>query len=90
MGKNEKQIQSGIINLRGLFLVFFAGVLWSTVGLGVWLIEEAGVWQILLFRSCSLSCFLFMVIYALSGNPIRLIRVAGIPAFVAGFSLVAA
>ena len=31
-----------------------AGVLWSTVGLGVRLIEDALVWQILLYRSVSL------------------------------------
>ena len=79
-----------MVKFQCLLLVFLAGVLWSTVGLGVRLIEDAGIWQILFFRSCSLSCFLFVVIYVRSGNPITLIRVAGIPAVIAGFSLVAA
>ena len=34
---------------QGVILVFFAGVLWSTVGLGIRLIENAGVWQILFY-----------------------------------------
>ena len=48
---------------RGLIFVFMAGVLWSTVGLGIRMIDEATVWQILLYRSISLSLFLAMVIY---------------------------
>ena len=40
---------------RGLLFVFAAGVLWSTVGLGIRLIEDATVWQILLYRSVSLT-----------------------------------
>ena len=43
-------------------LVFAAGVCWSTVGIGVRLIEAANVWQILLYRSISLSLFLFVVL----------------------------
>lgn len=38
-----------------VFVVLFAGVLWSRVGLVVRLIEDALVWQILLYRSVSLS-----------------------------------
>ena len=34
----------------GVLFVFAAGVLWSTVGLGIRLIEDAIVWQILLYR----------------------------------------
>ena len=48
---------------RGLIFVFMAGVLWSTVGLGIRLIDEATVWQILLYRSISLSLFLAIVSY---------------------------
>ena len=48
---------------RGLLFVFMAGVLWSTVGLGIRMIDEATVWQILLYRSISLSLFLAIVIY---------------------------
>ena len=90
MVANTTQTRLDIASLQGILLVFFAGVLWSTVGLGIRLIEEASVWQILFFRSCSLSCFLLVLIYFRSGNPIKLIRVAGIPALVAGFSLVIA
>ena len=33
---------------RGLIFVFMAGVLWSTGGLGIRMIDDATVWQILL------------------------------------------
>lgn len=32
---------------RGLLLVFVAGIFWSTMGLGIRLMEVANVWQIL-------------------------------------------
>ena len=75
----------------GLVFVFMAGVLWSTVGLGIRLIEEAIVWQILLYRSISLSLFLAIVIYLRSKeNLFTVIRAAGLPACVAGLALVGA
>jgi drug/metabolite transporter (DMT)-like permease len=75
----------------GLIYVFLAGVLWSTVGLGIRLIEDAVVWQILLYRSCSLSLFLYIVIRIRSGtSPFVLLRRTGWPAVIAGLSLVAA
>jgi len=58
---------------HGVTFVFFAGVLWSTVGLGVRLIENAGVWQILFYRSISLTLFLYIVIH-LRGNSKKLLR----------------
>lgn len=76
---------------HGLLFVFAAGVLWSTVGLGIRMIEDAVVWQILLYRSFSMSIFLYMVIRLRSGeSPFLQIRRIGLPAFVAGLSLVAA
>lgn len=76
---------------RGLIFVFAAGVLWSTVGLGIRMIQDAEVWQILLYRSISLSVFLFIVILLRSGeNPFRQARRAGFPAVIGGLSLVAA
>ena len=54
---------------RSLALVFAAGVLWSTVGLGIRLIQEADVWQILLYRSMSLMIFLYIVIRIRSSDP---------------------
>ena len=75
----------------GVLLVLTAGVLWSTVGLGIRLIENAEVWQILLYRSASLSPFLFAVLWLRSGGkPFERIRQAGFPAVIAGLSLVAA
>ncbi|HSF94827.1 MAG TPA: DMT family transporter [Thermohalobaculum sp.] len=76
---------------RGLVFVFSAGVLWSTVGLGIRLIEDADVWQILLYRSLSLTGLLCAVILLRSReNPFRQIRRAGFPAVVAALALVAA
>lgn len=80
------------INPRtGVLFVLAAGVLWSTVGLGIRLIEDAIVWQILFYRSISLTTFLFIVIWVRSReNPLKLARRAGMPAVIGGLSLVAA
>ena len=75
----------------GVLFVFAAGVLWSTVGLGIRLIEDATVWQILLYRSISMSLFLYVVIRLRSGeSPFAQIRRTGFPAVIAGLALVAA
>jgi uncharacterized membrane protein len=75
----------------GVLFVFAAGVLWSTVGLGIRMIEDAVVWQILLYRSISMSLFLYVVIRVRSGeSPFVQIRRVGFPSVVAGLSLVAA
>ena len=76
---------------RGLIFVFMAGVLWSTVGLGIRMIDEATVWQILLYRSISLSLFLALVIYLRSrGNLLKVVKAAGLPGCIAGLALVGA
>jgi drug/metabolite transporter (DMT)-like permease len=76
---------------RGLIFVFMAGVLWSTVGLGIRLIDEATVWQILLYRSISLSLFLAIVIYLRSRrNLLKVVKAAGLPGCIAGLALVGA
>ena len=76
---------------RGLIFVFMAGVLWSTVGLGIRMIDEATVWQILLYRSISLSLFLAMVIYLRSrGNLFKVVKAVGLPGCIAGLALVGA
>ena len=78
-------------HLRGLVFVFAAGVLWSTMGLGIRLIEDASVWQILLYRSIALSGLLYVVIHLRSGkNPFAQARSTGMPAIIAGLALVAA
>ena len=76
---------------RGLLLVLMAGVLWSTVGLGIRIIQDATVWQILLYRSVSLSVFLAIVIYLRSGvSPVAIVFGSNLNTHVAGISLVAA
>jgi drug/metabolite transporter (DMT)-like permease len=78
-------------DLRGVTMVFFAGVLWSTVGLGIRLMDEAVVWQILFYRSLSLSVLLYVVIRLRTGqDPFLLARRTGLAGVVGGLSLVAA
>jgi drug/metabolite transporter, DME family len=75
----------------GVVFVFAAGVLWSTVGLGIRLIEDAVVWQILFYRSISMTLFLYVFIRVRSDeSPFAQIRRTGYPAVIAGLSLVAA
>jgi drug/metabolite transporter (DMT)-like permease len=75
----------------GVLFVFAAGVLWSTVGLGIRMIEDAVVWQILLYRSIAMSLFLYVVVRVRSGeSPFAQIRRSGFPTVIAGLSLVAA
>ena len=50
--------ESAAQHRRSLMFVFSAGVLWSTVGLGIRMIEDATVWQILFYRSISLTILL--------------------------------
>ena len=76
---------------RGLLLVLIAGVLWSTVGLGIRIIQDAGVWQILLYRSFSLSVFLATVIYLRSGlSPVAIVVRSNCNTHIAAISLVGA
>ena len=76
---------------RGLLLVFAAGALWSTVGLGIRMIQDASVWQILLYRSLSLSALLATVIYLRSGlNPVAIVFGSNRNTHIAAISLVAA
>ncbi|MDG2474827.1 MAG: DMT family transporter [Paracoccaceae bacterium] len=79
------------VHKYGILFVFAAGVLWSTVGLGIRMIEDAVVWQILLYRSVSMSLFLYFVIRLRSKeSPFVQIKRTGFPSIVAGLSLVAA
>ncbi|WP_420394946.1 DMT family transporter [Nioella sp.] len=75
----------------GVLFVFAAGILWSTVGLGIRMIEDAVVWQILLYRSISMTMFLYVVIRLRSGeSPFAQIRRTGVASVIAALSLVAA
>lgn len=81
----------GLSYVGGVMLVLLAGVFWSSMGIGIRLIEEANVWQILLYRSTALAAFLFVVISFRSGHrPFVAIRKAGIAAAIGGVGLVIA
>ena len=85
----ETQVSLSYFN--GVLLVLLAGVFWSTMGLGVRLIENANVWQILFYRSFSLASFLFILISFRSGfKPVVAIKRAGIAGVIGGLSLVVA
>lgn len=76
---------------QGILLVFCAGILWSTVGIGIRLMEDALVWQILFYRSFGLSALLFIVIYIMTRqNPLRLVWQTGLGGVIGGLALVAA
>ena len=75
----------------GVFLVLLAGTFWSSMGLGVRLIEQANVWQILFYRSLALAPFLFFIITIRSnGAPFVIIKKAGIASILGGLGLVLA
>ena len=81
----------GVSYRTGLALVILAGTCWSTMGLGIRMMVEAGVWQILFYRSLALAPFLFVVIaLRSSGRPVAVIRAAGWPGALGGLALVTA
>jgi DME family drug/metabolite transporter len=86
--------QSQPVNLtyfNGVLLVLMAGVFWSSMGIGVRSIDAANVWQILLYRSFSLSIFLFILIAFRSGfKPIKSIKKSGLAGIIGGWGLVVA
>ncbi len=82
---------SSLSYANGVILVLLAGVFWSSMGLGIRMIEEANVWQILLYRSTALAAFLFVIISYRSGaKPLDTIKRAGIPGAIGGVGLVIA
>jgi DME family drug/metabolite transporter len=87
----SESLPANLTYFNGVLLVLLAGVFWSTMGLGIRSIEAANVWQILLYRSFSLSLFLFTLIAFRSGfRPIKAIRKAGIAGVIGGWGLVVA
>ncbi len=82
----------GRISYRaGIVLVLLAGACWSTMGLGIRLMQEATVWQILFYRSMALAPLLYCVIALRSrGRPFAVIRAAGLPGISGGLALVGA
>ncbi len=81
----------GLSYVSGVMLVLLAGVFWSSMGIGIRLIEEANVWQILLYRSSALATFLFVIITLRSGSrPLMAIRKVGIAGAIGAAGLVIA
>ena len=80
----EKPLQT----TTGIYYVIIAGTLWSMMGIGIRLMDNANVWQILLYRSTSLVIFLFIVLLLRTKqNPFSLIYCAQPPAFFAAAGL---
>ena len=76
---------------RGILLVLLAGVFWSTMGLGIRYMEVANVWQILFYRSCAMTPFLYLIISIRSiGRPLLVIHEAGLAGIIGGLGLVVA
>lgn len=74
---------------QGVFLVLFAGLCWSSMGLGIRFIETANVWQILFYRSLALVPFLFLVLTVRSGGrPLPSIRKVGLAGLIGALALV--
>jgi DME family drug/metabolite transporter len=74
---------------RDAIFILLAGLCWSLSGIGVRLIEDANVWQIVFYRSISMSLFLAGVVYYTTGqNPIKIALEKGAISWVCGFALV--
>ncbi len=83
--------KANISYVQGVILVLMAGVFWSSMGLGVRLIEQANVWQILFYRSIALATFLFCIISVRSNyKPVAVIRKSGVAGAIGGVALVIA
>jgi len=75
--------------VNGVILVLLAGVAWSSIGIGIRMIEDANVWQILFYRSIALASFLFCTITYRSGfKPMAVIRKSGLAGAIGGVGLV--
>lgn len=82
---------SDITYKTGVVLVLFAGLLWSGVGTGIRLIENANTWQILFYRSLGMVPVLFgYLAIRTGGHPLQSIQKAGRAGVVGGFCLVLA
>ena len=76
---------------HGVVLVLLAGVFWSTMGLGIRNVADANSWQLLIYRSFSLSTFLFFILaIRSSGKPMQRIRQAGLAGVIGAWGLVIA
>jgi drug/metabolite transporter (DMT)-like permease len=76
---------------KGVALVLGAGVLWSTIGLVVRQIDEAGAASVMFWRSAGLLPVLYAFLHWRSGGKVwHGLRAVGLPGFVGALGLVAA
>lgn len=76
---------------RGALFVLLAATLWSTMGLLIRLLAEAGVWATLFWRSVGLVPVLMLwLAVTTGGRPLAAIRAAGRAGAIGGAGLVAA
>ncbi len=82
---------AGTAYARGVLLVLAAGLLWSLIGLAIRLIEDAGAWQVMLWRSVGMTPVLILWIARTSGgHPVRALRATGTAGLAGGLGLVVA
>lgn len=75
----------------GVAAVLVAGVVWSLMGLMIRMLEAAGTWQVLFYRSMGLVPVLALFIAIRSGGQLATrIRQTGWPGVIGGLALVAA
>ena len=73
----------------GVALVVAAAVLWSAMGLSIRLLEEAGTWAVLFWRSVGMVPVLFgFIAYRSGGRPIVRLRRVGLAGVIGGLGLV--
>ncbi|MBM3614419.1 MAG: DMT family transporter [Alphaproteobacteria bacterium] len=76
---------------KGVALVLGAGVLWSTIGLVVRQIDEAGAASVMFWRSAGLLPVLYAFLYWRTGGKVwQGLRAQGLPGFIGALGLVAA
>jgi len=72
----------------GILLVMLAGTFWSLGGLIIRLMEAAGPWQILFYRSLSIAVMLFVVLNIVHGrNFTRVVKSSGWASVIAGIGI---
>lgn len=75
----------------GVIIVAMAGGCWSTIPLGIRMIESGTVWQVLFYRSLGmLPMILMLIAWRSGGRPLKLILDAGVPGVMGGVALVLA
>lgn len=73
---------------RGVILVLFAGVVWSSAGLVVRALDGASGWQIVFYRSLGLAAAMLLAIAITHrGRVVAAFHAAGLPALLGGLCL---